>query len=107
MISIIRIVAVVFGIFALSRAFLRFRGKEIGISEFFFWSVTWLLLLLLAVFPQYTPIVSKQLGIERGVDVFVYGGVMLLFYLVFRIYVRLEKMDQGITRLVQEIAKKK
>ena len=107
MISIVQILAVVFAFFALSRAFLRFRGREISIGEFVFWSVTWIVLILLAVFPEYTFLLSRKIGIQRGVDIFVYGGIMLLFYMLFRMYVRVEKMEQSLTKIVRELAKKK
>lgn len=107
MTSVVQIVAVVFALFALSRAFLRFRGKEVSLGEFVFWSVTWIVLILLAVFPEYTFLLSSKIGIQRGVDIFVYGGIMLLFYLVFRMYVRLEKIDHSITELVRELARRK
>jgi|ETNmetMinimDraft_20_1059909.scaffolds.fasta_scaffold13822_2 hypothetical protein len=106
MISIIQVIAVVFGLFAWSRAWLRWKGREITIGEFFFWSFCWLALILVAFFPQKSPYFANILGIQRGVDIFVYLGVTLLFYLVFRMYVRMEKMEQALTKIVRELAKK-
>ncbi len=105
--SIIQILALVFALFAWSRVILRFRGREISMGELFFWSLCWIALILLAIFPQQSFYFANIFGIQRGVDMFVYGGITLAFYLVFRMYVRMEKMEQGLTKIVRELAKKK
>lgn len=107
MISIVRIAAVVFALFAGSRAVLRFKSREISHGELGFWSIIWIALILLALFPQKSVDIADVLGIQRGVDIFVYSGITVLFYLVFRIYVRLDKFDHQLTKIVREIAKKK
>ncbi|MBI4144478.1 DUF2304 family protein [Candidatus Woesearchaeota archaeon] len=107
MIKVVQIVAVLFALFAFSRAFLRWKDKEVSLGEFLFWSVTWIILILLSLFPEYTFLLSARIGIQRGVDIFVYGGITLLFYLVFRMYVRFEKMEQALTKVVRGLAKRK
>lgn len=103
----IQILIILFALFAWSRAILRFKDGAIKWNELLFWSFLWGALIVLTVNPAITFFFSKLVGIERGVDFFLYLSVMLLFYLIFRIYVKLDNMDQEITKVVREVALKK
>jgi hypothetical protein len=103
--EIIQIIMIVFALFAYSRSVLRSRSKEITSSEFAFWSVIWIAIIIVALIPGITGWLSAPLGIGRGVDIIVYLGIVGLFYLVFRLYVKMEKYRQEITKLVREMAK--
>lgn len=41
-------------------------------------------------------------GIGRGADLVLYVGLVAVFYFIFRIYVRLEKMERNITKIVRD-----
>jgi hypothetical protein len=105
-ISALQIVVVVFALFAWSRAMLRLRDREIAFSEFTFWTVIWAAVITTVLLPQTATVVSKFFGISRPIDLAVYVSILLLFYLVFRIYVNQDKQSQAITKLVREIAVK-
>ena len=102
--KVIAILAIAFALFALSRALLRYKDKKISLREFSFWSVIWIGIMVLSVFPEALSTISKYFGIERPIDLVVYGSIVLLFYLIFRLYVRIEQTDQSITKLVRMIA---
>jgi len=103
-ITIIQVIIVVFALFAWSRAFLRMRGKDISVGEFSFWSLIWIAVLIVAISPGLIGGVSGILGIGRGIDLAVYISILLLFYLVFRVYVSLDAQKNEITKLVREIS---
>lgn len=103
-ITIIQVVIVIFALFAWSRAFLRLRGKSISVGEFSFWSIIWIAVLVIAIFPGLTSGLSGIVGIERGIDLAVYVSILLLFYLIFKIYVGLDTQKNEITKLVREIS---
>ena len=107
MITIIQIILILFAVFAWSRAGLRIKDKEIGVGEFAFWSVIWIGVIIFASLPGILERISKIFGIARPTDFAVYIGIIVLFYLVFRAYVNLDKQSKEITRLVREIAIKK
>ncbi len=103
----IQIIVVLFSLFAISRVFLRYKDKKLTINQFIFWCIIWAGLITLTLFPKLTSPLSRILGVGRGSDIFIYLGIALLFYIVFRIYVKTEEQDQNITKLVRELAKKK
>lgn len=95
---------IIFAVFALSRAILRFKDNKLTIGEFIFWNFVWLGVILIGFFPVITQTMANFIGIGRGIDVFVYAGIIILFYLVYRIYVKIEGMDQDLTKIVREVA---
>ncbi|MBI5065272.1 DUF2304 family protein [Candidatus Woesearchaeota archaeon] len=107
MVEAISVIIIIFALFAWSRALLRFKDKKIKGSEFSFWTLIWLSVLVLSLNPELAGLISFKLGIERPVDLVVYSSVLLLFYLNFRIYVKQEKTEQEITELVRELALRK
>ena len=54
--------------------------------------------------PSLSAWLARLFGIGRGADLVIYGSIVLLFYLVFRIYVQLENIEYKLTTLVREIA---
>ncbi|MGV8171587.1 MAG: DUF2304 domain-containing protein [Candidatus Woesearchaeota archaeon] len=102
--TIIQVVIVLFVLFAWSRAVLRMRDKNISIGEFLFWSMIWVAVLIVTLFPGITSVLSEFVGIGRGMDLVVYASIVLLFYLMFRLYVHFDSQSREITKLVREIA---
>lgn len=104
---IFEIIVVLFVLFAWSRVLLRFRERKISRWEFAFWSILWLVVLVVLFIPSVTQPIAKILNIGRGIDVVVYLSIVLLFYLVFRIYVKIEGIEQEVTKVVRETTLKK
>lgn len=107
MVSVLQVVVTLFVLFALSRVFLRFRDKQINAFELVFWSIIWAVVTVVLYIPQVTKPVAEILDIGRGIDVAVYLSIVLMFYLVFRLYVKIDSMDRNVTKLVREISIKK
>src|SRR3972149_12047370 len=104
MITPVHIVAVLFATFALSRAMLRWIDKKISHGELVFWIVIWSGLIFVVFFPDVTTQLANAIGIGRGIDVIIYTSIGLLFYMIFRLYVKLEENERRTTILVREMA---
>lgn len=100
----IKIIIVVFTVFALSRVFLRFREKRVTLVEFLIWSVLWVGITVAAILPQTTTFIADILGVGRGVDAVIYLALLVLFYGMFRLYVKMEHIEQEITQIVRTVA---
>lgn len=59
---------------------------------------------MVVVWPGQTDRWAQYLGIERGADGIVYVSIILLYYMMFRIYIKLNLMGHDITRLVRALA---
>ncbi len=102
--GIFQIIGVIFSLFAWSRVFLRYKDKNISIFELAFWSIVWGGVIIIALFPGVFTEISFFFGIGRGVDILLYVGMIVLFYLLFRLYVKLDTQQKEMTKLVREIA---
>jgi len=100
----IHIVITIFVLFAMSRTFLRLREGEINKAQFAFWFVVWSLVAVVGYWPGVTQNLADFLGIDRGIDSVVYVSIVILFYLVYRAYVKLEHLEQDITKVIREEA---
>ena len=107
MISLFSAILIIFALFAISRALLRLWDKEITYSAFFFWLALWAILIVVSLLPAISVFFANLFGVNRGVDLFVYASIILLFYLLFRLYVRCDNLSEQITLLVREIAKER
>lgn len=105
--NIFQIIIVLFALFALSRTILRIKDKSLKSVEAPFWVTVWVLVIVLAIFPNSLSFITSLVGIGRPVDLLIYLSVILLFYIVFRLYVRIEGLETNITTLTREIAHKK
>ena len=104
---VIQIVGIAIALFSLFMVLLRFKRKQINLREFSLWGIFWIILGVFIVYPYLMSRLANLVGVGRGVDVIVYFGLILLFYLVFKINVRMEKIEQDITKIVKEEALRK
>jgi small membrane protein len=104
MIGLIQIGVLIFALFAFSRAVLRYRGGSIKLAELIFWTGVWIFGIIFALFPGVVSLLSNIGGFQRGLDLLVAFSIMTLFYMLFRMYVKVDELDQTITKLVREIA---
>lgn len=102
--SITQIFLILFLLFALSRVFLRFKSTEITFPGLIFWSSIFGVAIIAVTFPQLTSSVANAVGIGRGADAVVYIAIVLIFYLVFRLYVYIQDVRREISDLVGKLA---
>lgn len=107
MISLMQLLIVVFSIFVLVRALTNFRKRVLSKRELFFWCVVWGGAIVVVFWPGLTSGIARLLGIGRGSDAIVYASIVVLFYVAFFLYVKIEKIRKDITKLVREQALKK
>ncbi len=88
----------------MSRTYLRLKEGNMNTLSFVFWMINWILVGVIAFWPGVTQQIAEFLGIERGIDAIVYFSIVLLFYLIYRSYVKIEHLDQQITKVVRNEA---
>ena len=103
----IQIFGIIVIVFSLVMVLIRFFRRHINFREFTLWGIFWILLIILIIFPDLMTRLAHLFGVTRGVDILSYPALILLFYLIFKINIRLEKIEQDITKIVKEEALKK
>ena len=101
---LIQLLALIFCLFALWRVIAKFRRGELKPAEFAMWLIFWLAVGVAFITPESLTKLANLLGIGRGADLVLYVAVVVVFYLMFRIFVRLEKMEHEITKVVRKEA---
>ena len=103
---IIQIILIAILLFLLYRTIIRFIRKQIPMLGFFLWSMLWVIAGIVIVFPNVTSHLANLVGLGRGVDLIVYISIIIIFYAIFRITIKLEHIDHEITKVVRTVALK-
>ncbi len=82
----------------------KYRERRIRPVEAGLWSGIWLTGIVLVTLPDATTVLARVLGIGRGVDVVIYLSVPVGFYLVFRLYEKIERVNHDLTKIVRHLA---
>jgi small membrane protein len=59
---------------------------------------------LLVLFPDFTTEVAQKVGVGRGVDLIFYLGFLFLLFIVLKLYARVRKLEQHLTKKVRSEA---
>ena len=104
----IQIVGVLFGLFMIYYSYIKFKKKEFGKFDFVFWLVSWMILILLVLFPHSLDFFVKGvLQMSRTLDFFIIIGFMFLIGLMFYTYSIVSKLERRMERLIRKMALKK
>ncbi len=99
---IIQLLLLLFIVFALTRVIVRYRAREITAKEFFLWMIFWILAGVAIAWPGIASRIALAVGVGRGVDVVIYTALLLVFYVLFRLVARIERIERDITLLVRK-----
>jgi len=103
----IQIAAVIVAVIHIARVLALWKAKKVTLKAFIFWFLVWFAVLLIVFFTPAIDALSRPIGVGRGIDLVVYIAILVLFYLVFQMNMRFDKVEGEITKLVREIAKRK
>ncbi|UCD03891.1 MAG: DUF2304 family protein [Candidatus Woesearchaeota archaeon] len=100
----IQILVVFFGIFVLLSVIKKFKRGRLSRKEFIFWASIWIAIITVTLIPGVATFFANLFDIGRGADVVLYTSVIVLFYVVFLLYSKIEKTEREMTKLVRKIA---
>ncbi len=100
-----QIIALFIIAFFLARLFWQKQKKQIGANEFLFWLIFWFLAAIAIITIKFIDKLVAGLGFTgSGIEVLLYLSIVLLFYLIFRLRLRLAKVERNLTKIIREIA---
>lgn len=100
----IQFLLLAFVLLALGKVIHKYKQQGMRRLELLFWMGVWVGAALIIAFPNDTHLLAHLLGIGRGADLIMYVGLLVAFYLIFRIHLTLERLEQEITEIVRAIA---
>jgi hypothetical protein len=89
-------------IIAISKSYVDFRGRRESLQMFVLWTLMWSAIVFVALVPQSIDVLLG--GSSAGVGRFLGMALVFVFFLLYRVYARVERLEQKITTLVQEVA---
>lgn len=100
----IQVLIIAFATFAFARVVGKFRAGELTRTALLLWGTFWVAVIAVTLMPDVTTWFARLIGVGRGVDAVIYFAIIFLYYFVFRIFLRLEKLDHDITLLVRKVS---
>jgi hypothetical protein len=86
-------------------AYRKNRSRKLSIKKLLVWELLYLVALILTIFPDLSNALAHLLGISRGADVMYFLSILVLFYCIFFLYVKTEKLSSTITELTINTSK--
>jgi len=102
----IQIILIIIIALIIARLVYKFVKKELSRSQFILWLMIWLAAIVIIWLPDLSAYLAAKVGVGRGVDLVVYGAIIAAYYWLFRMLLRIEKIEKDITRLVQGLAQR-
>lgn len=103
---IFQIFLAVFALLAILKTHRQYKARKVSIYWYVVWTSLWVLVIAVAYSPQTTDIIASYVGVEKGADLLVYSSIVVLFYALYRLFVKIEKQNKELTELVRMIAVK-
>jgi hypothetical protein len=82
----------------------RLLKKDLSFLLYLVWIGAWLFVAVFVVWPEILSRLAAFVGIGRGVDLTIYLSIFALFYFVFKISLRQDKMEKNLADIVRKIA---
>ncbi|MFZ4631890.1 MAG: DUF2304 family protein [Patescibacteria group bacterium] len=103
-----QILALIVIIFFLLRLFKQKKKKEINGNEFLLWLIFWLMALGAIIFIKQIDSLVAWLGFSgAAINFLVYLAILALIYQVFKMRLKIAKMDKNISELNQALTLRK
>ena len=99
-----QIFSLVLALIGISKSYVDFRSRRESLPMFVLWTLTWTAIVTVALFPSLIDIFLRGGAAGAGIGRFLGMGVVFEFFLLYRVYTRVERLEQKITALVQEVA---
>jgi len=92
---------------AISKSYVDFRARRESLQMFLLWSLTWTGVVVVALFPSIVDVIlAYSASGGAGLGTFFGMGLVFVLFVVYRIYVKLERVEQKLIKTIQELALK-
>lgn len=103
-----QIFALILIIFFIWRLVAQKKKKQIGYNEFILWLSFWLFGALAIIFIKQLDKLLAYLGFSSpGINFLLYIAILILFYFIFKMRLKIAKLEKQLTKIVRHLALKK
>ncbi len=101
---ILQVVATAFAGVAVWRTYGRYRQGVLSLAEAIGWTLLWAGVAFVFWRPDATSSLAAAVGIGRGADLVLYAAVTFLLWALFRVTVRVDRLERQLTTVVRRDA---
>ena len=87
-----QIFSVVLAVIGIAKSYVDFRSRRESLPMFVLWSLTWAVIVAVALFPSLVDILLRGGSAGVGIGRFLGMGVVFEFFLLYRTYARVERL---------------
>ncbi|MDP2692387.1 MAG: DUF2304 domain-containing protein [bacterium] len=102
MLILFQILFTLFALFAIGSVLNRKKAGQLSLRGSIFWAGFWLLTIIAVLWPNSTTVLANALGIGRGTDFVLYISIIVIFYLLFRLHIKIEGVSRDMTKIVRK-----
>ncbi|MEM4196468.1 MAG: DUF2304 family protein, partial [Methanothermobacter sp.] len=97
---IYQVLGILIGIAGILISILRFRDSRTSPGGLILWLILWVSVIFFSLRPSFSTKIANLLGIGRGLDFLLIIGILGAYYILFRIYLIVDKLHEEITEIV-------
>lgn len=101
---IFQAVFLLFSLFAIWSVYRRYQDQTLGWRGVAFWTLFWVGVVGVILYPESSQYIADTLGIGRGADLILYSGMAVIFFVLFRLHIKLEGLKRDITKVARQEA---
>ena len=80
------------------------KKKNLSMKYGLYWSIIFIFMLVLVIFPNIVEKIASLCGFKEAPNMLFLIAIFILFYIVFRLYITISKLQEINRSLVQEIS---
>lgn len=104
MVLFTKIIAVLFALMVIFKTFHDYKKKQENVVMFLFWTIAWILIAYVALKPALFYTFVTHLSSEKiGMGTFVGIAFIFLFFIVYRVYIKANRLERQIKDIVMKI----
>jgi len=108
MIILVKIFSIILGLMVISKTYHDFRKGRESITMFLFWTIAWICIILVSLFPEIVDeIISMSQGQRIGTGTFFGISIIFLFFVIYRVYIKADRIERDLAEVVRQVAIKK
>jgi hypothetical protein len=107
MIILVKIFSIILGLMVISKTYHDFKKGMENITMFLFWTMAWIGIILISLFPDLvSEIINLSQGQRIGTGTFFGMSIVFLFFVIYRVYIKADRIEKNLTEVVRQIATK-
>lgn len=91
-------------LFIIYKTIVSYKKNHLSKPFIILWLTFWAFVLFILFDQRLLSKMAKTIGIGRGVDLAVYFSIIIIFYVIYMLLVKIHQLENKITKIIRELA---